>query len=90
MARHIKWLVGLTAVALVVWMGVLTMQQNEHRYEVCVTFNNRTHCATAAGRTPQEAIQSAQGIACTLLTTGRDDNMICLQSTNRVIKELPR
>jgi len=90
MARHIKWIVGLGGVALVIIMVSLTMQQNEHHYEVCVTFNNRSHCATAAGRTPQEAIQSAQSIACTLLTSGRDDNMICLQSDSRTIKEVSR
>jgi Na+/glutamate symporter len=54
-----------------------TYQQMRHEYEVCVTFNGGTHCATARGATPEEAIHSAHDIDCGMLANGRDENIVC-------------
>ncbi len=74
------------------FIGVLlysSMQQTKNEYEVCQTFNNALHCATASGATAQEAIRSAQGIDCQMLANGRDENIVCLDtppSSERQVK----
>ena len=73
--RMIMILAGVVFIALLVY---LSRQQNQNQYEGCVTFKGAMHCATAAGATPTEAIRSAQGIDCELLSNGRDENMVCL------------
>jgi len=58
-------------------MIYITYQQMRHEYEVCLTFNGGTHCATARGATPEEAIHSAHDIDCGMLANGRDENIVC-------------
>jgi len=88
MSTRIKVIVGLVSVMLFGGIVYLTLQQSRARYEVCVSFNGRSHCATAAGRTPDEAIQAAHSIACTMVTSGRDDNMACSQQQPASIRQL--
>ena len=89
MSTRIKLIVGVVTVVLFGGIVYLTMLQSQHRYEVCVNFNGRSHCATAAGRTPQEAVQTAHSIACTMVTSGRDDNMACSQQPPASVRQLP-
>jgi hypothetical protein len=79
---------GVGALVFVGVLVALTMQQNAHRYEVCVTYKGRTNCATAAGRVPNEAIQSAHTAACALLAGNREENIQCLDTSNRTVREL--
>jgi hypothetical protein len=64
------------------------LQQTRYRYEVCVTFQGQNHCATAQGETRDEAVRSAQEIDCTMLTNGRDENMVCLAATPTSVREV--
>jgi len=88
MSTRIKVIVGIVVAGLFGAVAFLTLQQSQRRYEVCVDFNGRRHCATAAGRTDQEAIQSAHSVACTMVTSGRDDNMACSQRQPASIREI--
>lgn len=88
MSPRIKLLVGMVAVGVLGGVVYLTLEQSQQRYEVCVTFNSYSYCATAAGRTPQEATQAAHSVACTMLTSGRDDNMVCMQTQPTSIRRL--
>ena len=75
----------------IVLVGILaysSFQQTQKRYEVCVTFKRASHCATAAGASSTEAIRSAQEIDCQLLTNGRDENMVCLDSPPGSVREI--
>jgi hypothetical protein len=75
----------------IVLVGILiysSMQQTHKQYEVCVTFKGASHCATATGATSTEAIRSAQEIDCQLLTNGRDENMVCLDSPAGSVREI--
>jgi hypothetical protein len=77
-SNQVRWVIALAVVAL---LGVLiysSFEQARERYEVCVTFKNATHCATAAGSTYDQAVRSAQEIDCQFLASGRDENMVCL------------
>jgi hypothetical protein len=75
--RMIMILAGVAFIGLLVY---LSARQNQNQYEVCMTFKGAMHCATAAGATPTEAIRSAQGIDCEMLSNGRDENMVCLDA----------
>jgi hypothetical protein len=83
-----KLAVGLAGVALVGWMLYASLQHDQHRYEVCVSFQGRTHCATGAGPTPEEAVRTAQAVACTMLASGRDDNIRCLDTRPSSVRPL--
>jgi hypothetical protein len=73
----------ISIVGAIVLLGVLlysSRQQTQNKYEVCVTFKGAMHCARASGATSAEAIRSAQDIDCEMLSNGRDENMVCLDS----------
>ena len=79
----------MAGVAFIILLVYLSRQQNQNQYEVCVTFKGASHCSTAAASDAKEAIRSAQGIDCAMLTNGRDENMVCLEtppSSTRQIK----
>ncbi len=78
MSKRQKLIVGLVAIALFGFIVYSTVLQASHEYEVCVNYKGRSHCATAAGRTAQEAIATGQQVGCALITNGRDENMACL------------
>jgi hypothetical protein len=76
--NHVRWIIGVGAVALVGVLAYSTLQQTQERYEVCVQFKGGSHCATASGSSYDQAVRSAQEIDCQLLSNGRDENMVCL------------
>jgi hypothetical protein len=45
--------------------------------EVCVEFHGKTSCQPAAGTTQEEAVRTAEGIACTELASGRTESIAC-------------
>ena len=77
-SNKVRWIIAIGAVALVGILAYSTLQQMRERYEVCVNFKGATHCATATGSNYDQAVRSAQEIDCQLLTSGRDENMVCL------------
>jgi hypothetical protein len=83
-----RWIIlgaGLVFVAALVYV---TFQQTRREFEVCIAFKGSTHCATAKGATPEEAIHSAQDIDCGLLANGRDENMVCLDTQPAMVREI--
>jgi hypothetical protein len=70
----------VAAIGFIILLVYLSRQQNQSEYEVCVTFKGATHWSTAAAATATEAMRSAQGIDCAMLTNGRDENMVCLDT----------
>jgi hypothetical protein len=78
----------VSAVAFVSLLAYSSLQHTRFRYEVCVAFGGRTHCAVAEGATPEEAIRAAQTIGCSLLTSGRDENIRCLDQPPASVRAL--
>lgn len=77
-AHQVRWIIAL---AVAVLLGVLlysSFEQTRERYEVCVAFKGASHCATASGSSYDQAVRSAQEIDCEMLSSGRDENMVCL------------
>jgi hypothetical protein len=83
-----KWVALIGGILLICVLVYSTILENQRRYEVCVDFHGRTHCASASGATEQGAIRSAQEIDCSQLANGRDDNMLCLDTTPASIRAL--
>jgi hypothetical protein len=87
-SNSMRWIMVLGGVLL---LGVLlysSLQQTRLQFEVCVAFKGGTHCATASGATSAEAIRSAQEIDCELLSSGRDENMVCLDVQPSSIRQM--
>ena len=49
--------------------------------EVCVNYQGRTNCATAAGADEMEAARSAQSTACAPIAGGMSDSIACDRAT---------
>ena len=48
--------------------------------EVCITYDGRSNCASAAGPTQDEAIDAARDVACATLASGRAGSLACGRS----------
>ena len=61
-------------------LGVLiysSMNLAQHRVEVCMTFNGRSACRTAAGATRENVFQTAVTNACADIAGGVTDSIAC-------------
>jgi hypothetical protein len=89
-SNTVKWIIALGGVAL---LGVLlysTMQATSAQYEVCMNFRGRSQCANAAGTSSSVAIRSAQEIDCQMLSNGRDETMVCLDTQPSSVREIKK
>ena len=72
-----------TVVTLVVIAGLAglavysTTSQAGNRCQVCLTYHGRSNCATARGKTAQDAREGAQNTACGPLAQGMDESIAC-------------
>jgi len=78
----VKKSVLLAIVFIVVVIGAVvytTMSSTSTRYrvEVCVEFQGRSACRTAAAATEQGALRTAQENACALISSGVTDSIQC-------------
>lgn len=72
-------------VALVVGAVVYTsMSAKRYRCEVCMEFQGRTACRTAAAATEAQARRTAQDNACADISSGVTDSMQCGNYTQPV------
>ena len=56
--------------------------------EVCVEFNGRPGCSTAAAPTEEEAIRTATDNACALLASGMTESIACSRTPPVSIRRL--
>lgn len=80
-SKQMRWIIVIGAVVLIAILAYSSLQQTQRKFEVCMTFRGTSHCSTATGATPDEAIRSAQGIDCELVTNGRDELMACMDQS---------
>lgn len=76
-----KWIILLIGAAFLGFLYFSSVEQDRFRYQVCVDFRGHNHCASASGKTPEDAIRAAQEIDCSAIANGRDENMVCLATT---------
>ena len=70
----------LILVGVVLFFGMLaymTMGQRQVRVEVCMEFNGRHNCGTAAGPTKNAALKTATENACALISGGVGETIAC-------------
>lgn len=70
----------LFGIAMLGAIAYLSMGLNQYTCEVCVTFNERLQCRTAAGANQQTAVQTAHDNACAFLVTSKTDGFLCSQT----------
>ncbi len=87
-SKHMRWIMVTGGIVLIGVLAYSSIQQTHKKYEVCMTFKGATHCSTATGSTPEEAIRSAQGIDCELVTNGRDELMACMDQSPSSSREI--
>jgi hypothetical protein len=80
MSNQMKLGVAVAGAALLLLILWNTLQLSDYEYEVCMEFRGRSRCATAAAPNPEEAIRTGQQMACALITSGRDENILCLDT----------
>jgi hypothetical protein len=83
-----RWIILAAGLVFFATLVYVTYQQTRREFEVCVAFKGGTHCATAKGSTPDEAIHSAHDIDCGLLANGRDENIVCLATEPTSVREI--
>lgn len=87
-SKQVRWIIAIGAAALIAVLLRSSFQATHQQYQVCMTFNGATHCATANGSTRSEAIRSAEQIDCQLLTNGRSENIACLDMQPSAIHQM--
>lgn len=74
-------LVGVVVfIAILAFIVYSTFSSSRKRVKVCMSFNGRTECRTAAGTTRDFALRSAITNACALIASGVTDTVNCEQS----------
>lgn len=66
--------------AIIGFIVYSTLTGSRKRVTVCMSFNGRTECRTAAGTTKDFALRSAVTNACALISSGVTDTVKCEQS----------
>jgi hypothetical protein len=85
---QLRWLIVAAAAVFLAVIVTSTLHQTQIKYEVCVNFRGGSHCATAQGATAEEAIRSARDIDCELLSNGRDENVVCLDTQPSSVRQI--
>ena len=71
-------LIPLLAILVLVTLIVYSsLSSGQVECEVCLTYNGRTKCATAAGPTEDDARAAATTTACATLAAGRAQSLEC-------------
>jgi len=80
--------IALAAVIFIAAVVYSTLGMRKNRVEVCMEFNGRTACRTAAGETPERARRAAVDNACALISSGVGDSIACQNRTPVSVKNL--
>ena len=72
-----KILVGLGFVALIGFIIYSATGLGQVSCTVCIEFHGRTSCQPAAGTSQDEAVKTAESVACAELATGRTESIAC-------------
>ncbi|MFN2572424.1 MAG: hypothetical protein ABR537_12585 [Gemmatimonadales bacterium] len=71
-------LITLAVVALVVALFFyMSTARATEECRVCVEFKGHSNCATAAGKTPAEATETAHSTACGPVASGMNETIAC-------------
>ena len=76
-----RFTVGITVTlllaAILVALVYMSMNQSQHEVKVCITFDGRQNCGTAAAVTREDALAAATRMACATISSGVTDSIAC-------------
>jgi hypothetical protein len=81
MSKQNKLLIALGFIAVLVYIVYSTMGLAQVTCDVGVEFRGRTVCRAAYGVDRNEALSTAQNVACAELASGRDESIACTGMT---------
>ncbi len=87
-SKRLSWIIALGAALFIGILAYSSFQATRNQYEVCMSFNGSSHCASASGTSYEQAVRSAQQIDCELLSNGRTQNMVCLDQQPTSIRRI--
>jgi hypothetical protein len=70
-------LIAILGIGFVAVLVYSTIGQKHYRCEVCVEFQGRRACRTAASATRDQAVRTATENACALIASGMTDSIAC-------------
>ena len=88
MTKTTKIAIAAAFLLFLLLMVVSSLSLGQVKVEVCMEFNGRTECRTAAAPTEEEAISTATTNACGLLASGRDQNIACSNTPPKSVRRL--
>lgn len=81
MRKNSLWLGILFVLAVIGAVVYSTLDVQSYRVEICVDFQGRSTCRTAAASTEAQALRTAKENACALIASGVTDTIQCEQYT---------
>ena len=90
MNRTVVLLATVFVVAVITVLVFTTMGTNKYRCEVCISYQNRTACRTAAAATDAQALRTATENACAQIASGVTDSIACENTPPQSVKWLSR
>ena len=75
--KNTKVLAVLGFALFLVYIIYASMGLSQVSCEVCITYRGRTQCRTAQGTNAEEAQRTATDVACTFLSSGMTDSILC-------------
>lgn len=78
--RHMKrsrWITIAVVAAVIALFFYMSTARATQECNVCVEFQGRSNCATAAGATVAEATETAHNTACGPVTSGMNETIAC-------------
>ena len=76
-----RFTIGITAalivIAILVALVYMSMNQSQYKVKVCITFDARQNCGTAAAATREQALVAATRMACATISSGVTDSIAC-------------
>jgi len=70
-------IVALLLIAIFVALVYMSMNQSQYKVKVCITFDARQNCGTAAAATREDALAAATRVACATISSGVTDSIAC-------------
>ena len=75
--KRSTWITFAVIVAVIALFFYMSTARANQECNVCVEFNGRSNCATAAGSTVAEATRTAQETACGPVAKGMNETIAC-------------
>ena len=69
--------VTLLVIGILATLVYMSMSQHQYEVEVCITFDGRQNCGTAAGVSRDDALAAATRVACATISSGVTDSIAC-------------